>query len=123
MLHTYIYHLTTLHITYLPDIRTNFDVSQSFAVFLYYMLNIWQKCLTRSGSRRKNVLWLDQSDVVPARNSTSTHSGTISDLERSVKSQRIRCGLEGGPPVTFILLYSLEFCVNCCFIAVTVRKM
>jgi len=32
MLHTYIYHSTTLHITYLPDIRTNRDVNQLFAV-------------------------------------------------------------------------------------------
>jgi len=40
MLHTYIYRTTTLHITYLQDIRTNRDVSQLFALWLYYTLNI-----------------------------------------------------------------------------------
>jgi len=40
MLHTYIYHLMTLHVTCLPDIRTNHDVNQLSAVELYYKLNI-----------------------------------------------------------------------------------
>jgi len=35
MLHTYIYHLTELHITYRPDIRTNCDVNQLFPLQLY----------------------------------------------------------------------------------------
>jgi len=37
MLHTYIYYSMTLHITYLPDIRTNRDVNR---LQYSYMLNI-----------------------------------------------------------------------------------
>jgi len=40
MLHTYIYRSMTLHVTYLPDIRTNRDVSQLFEVYLYYIFII-----------------------------------------------------------------------------------
>jgi len=41
MLHTYTYCSTTLHITYPPDVRTNRDVNQLFAVwsFVYFTRN------------------------------------------------------------------------------------
>jgi len=76
MLHTYIYHSTTLRVTYLPDIELT--VMSVNCLQYSCMLNIYRKCFAWSSSGRKNVPRPDRSDIVPARNSTNTCSRTIS---------------------------------------------
>jgi len=76
MLHRYIYRSMPLHTTYLPDIRTYCDDNQLFAIlYAKYLVKMLLIVLLRN----KNVLKPDQSDTVPARNSTSTRSCTISN--------------------------------------------